>query len=273
MSSQRANSGQSTGGAKSPINEKEFVPPVPALPKNAHQPNQYAYGKPEQGYGYSHQEHYGQQQAYQNYAPQPTQTEHYRGESVSSTAPLTSQQYAYADPQPISQRSQAPSAPEETVAEQEPTPASDPVRPAKSSSRSAARVAAAEKAAEANHGDINTRYQPKKPSPLAVKAAAERQAAEQQYLSADPYAVGGTGRQVSGEWGVALGSPTHDDSFAQQQGQRTSYGNDPYLVQARGKSGMYSHDPYAAYHGDDVEEVDYHQVAADMEGKKRNNWV
>ena len=202
---------------------------MPALPKQAHQPSQYSYGKPEQGYGYSHQEHYGQhqlqqqqypehqqsydQQAYQNYAPQPTQMDHYRGEPVDTSA----QQYGYSDPQPLAQQSRAPPVLEQPITEPEPAPVAvaEPSRPAKSSSRSAARIAAAEKAAEASHGDINTRYQPKKPSPLAVKAAAERQAAaeqqqQQQYLNADPYAVG-AGRQVSGEWGVALGSPTHDD--------------------------------------------------------------
>lgn len=225
MSSQRSHSSQ-----KSPIREKEFVPPVPALPKHSLQTD-YA-RKPEQGYGYHHDEltnvEYGNNDQYGHYTPQPSIEPEHR------LAPMAA---------PV------------TLAE--PIAAAGNQPKAAKSSRSAARVAAAEKAAEATHGDINTRYQPKKPSPLAIKAAEERalQAAQRgDGLSPN--------RQVSGEWGVALGSPNNDGTFP----QRASYGNDPYLNSGstRGKSGMYTHDPYASYHGDEVEEVR-------QDGK--HNWV
>lgn len=233
-SSRRPSASADRGGPKSPTNEKAFVPPVPTLPKHAHQPPQQQYqpyqpyhpqqhyGKPEQEYGYRHEE-------YSNYAPQP------------SIEP------------PVAQ-------PEPT-----PTPVEEPKKSSKPS-RSAARIAAAEKAAEAAHGDVNTRYQPKKPSPLAIKA--QEKAAAEEHL--DPSSA----RQGSGEWGVALGSPNHDGSFSAQQqvqpGTRASYSNDPYLngVDARAKSGVYSYDPYASYHGDEMEEMQ-HQTGS----RDRSNWV
>lgn len=78
---------------------------------------------------------------------------------------------------------------------------------------------------------------------------------------------------MSGEWGVALGSPNHDTSasFADQQSSATGnmnvsrYSNDPYLSanpNQRAPSGQYSNDPYAGYH----------DPVANGAGKK-NNWV
>ena len=152
----------------------------------------------------------------------------------------------------------------------------EPSRP-KKSSRSAARVAAADQAAEASFGDPNTRYQPKKPSPLALKAE-EKAAGDSRgprwddgpFRSDSEYlAPIDTTRQVSGQWGVALGSPNTDAA------QPQIAGNDSYAQNYRGKSGMYSQDPYAGYHRDVVEEVDYHQVAADhgYGSARKDNWV
>jgi hypothetical protein len=102
------------------------------------------------------------------------------------------------------------------------------------------------------------------------KAAAAAQYGEQEMLAVpEQYQQGngtGGGRNVvSGEWGVALGSPNHDPSaqfsFADQQQQHSQYvsesgkdvsrySNDPYLSahQNRVPSGHYSNDPYAGYH-------------------------
>ena len=87
-----------------------------------------------------------------------------------------------------------------------------------------------------------------------------------------------TGRNVvSGEWGVALGSPNHDPSaqfsFADSQQQQSGaqnvsrYSNDPYLSahQQRAPSGVYSNDPYAGYH-------DPVNNASGGQGQK-SNWV
>ena len=216
MSSQRSHSSQ-----KSPVKEKGFIPPVPALPKHAHQPDYVR--KPEQGYGYGQNEYSHENNGqYGHYAPQPAIESH----DVQHSHPATVAPIVLAEP---------------IAAAEEPPKSSK-------SSRSAARVARAELAAEAAHGDINTRYQPKKPSPLAIKAAEERAL---QAAQADGYLQ--PNRQVSGEWGVALGSPNNDGNFP----QRMSYSNDPYLNQApaRGQSGMYTYDPYAAYHGNEVDEV------------------
>jgi len=94
---------------------------------------------------------------------------------------------------------------------------------------------------------------------------------EQEMLSVPEHSQQGGGGGVggrnvmSGEWGVALGSPNHDPSaqfsFADQQQQHSQYttesgkdvsrySNDPYLSahQNRVPSGHYSNDPYAGYH-------------------------
>lgn len=85
------------------------------------------------------------------------------------------------------------------------------------------------------------------------------------------YGAQQVGRNVmSGEWGVALGSPNHDTSvsFADQQQSASAmnrYSNDPYLTAnpaQRVPSGQYSNDPYAGYH----------DPVANGAGKK-NNWV
>jgi hypothetical protein len=237
MSSQRSHSSQ-----KSPTREKTFVPPVPALPKHSHQPENIR--KQEQGYGYRQDEHRNDRQ-YDHYN---SQTHHYGSQS---------NHYA---PQPAIETEQYP-APASAAPVSLADPISTPEDPPKSSksSRSAARIAAAEKAAEAAHGDINTRYQPKKPSPLAIKAAEERA------LKAGQTAPGlQAHRQVSGEWGVALGSPNNDGTFA----HRASYSNDPYLNNegSRGKSGVYALDPYAAYHGGDEAEEPQPE-------EKKNRWI
>jgi hypothetical protein len=135
-------------------------------------------------------------------------------------------------------------------------------------------VAVADSAAATAGLDANVRYQPKKPSPLALKAMEDKKKAEAaRYGDQEMLAVpgqyqqggGGGGRNVmSGEWGVALGSPNHDPSaqfsFADQQQQQSQYvndgsgkdvsrySNDPYLAQNRVPSGHYSNDPYAGYH-------------------------
>lgn len=241
MSASRGQSNSSS--VKSPINEKPPVPPVPTLSKDQYSAPAQQYQHVEKGYGYSanqistdyqSQNQYSQQPSI-DYEPEPAHT------AVSLEAPVST------TPSSTSGSGEKPR-----------------------SSRSTARVAAAEKAAEANFGDINTRYQPKKPSPLALKALAEKQrlglatdqdspfrsptepisplrngAPDQLYVPNDPYygqdQVQQGQRQTSGEWGVALGSPNHDGSFnltrgpSQNQGQgqnaqRSSYSNDQYLA-------------------------------------------
>lgn len=160
-------------------------------------------------------------------------------------------------------------------------------------SRSVARMAVAESAAANAFVDPIHRYQPKKPSPLALKAAEEKRKAAasrgenlraidtntEETLSRpnDYYASNEedhASRQISGEWGVALGSPNNDGSFAAQQygtnpgPAQSRYSNDPYLSTGQGQnrapSGQYTSDPYAAYHDGQQEQ----QGAA-----KRGNWV
>lgn len=109
-------------------------------------------------------------------------------------------------------------------------------------SRSAKRKTAAESAAAKEGGDPNERYRPTKPSPLAL--------AKGQGAPGHPELLQPSGfqRAPSGEWGVALGSPDHDGSFAAANGPQT----DPYIQgdsdSQRAPSGQYSSDPYAAYH-------------------------
>ncbi|KAK1923224.1 hypothetical protein DB88DRAFT_341058 [Papiliotrema laurentii] len=190
-----------------------------------------------QSYGYEHKE-------YTQYAQQPAIEDTPDHPSVSSTAPLTT-----------------------LPKEEEPTRQKKP-------SRSAARVAAAEQAAEANFGDPATRYQPKKPSPLAI-AAEQKLRNDGIYHDQRSLSPIDTTRQVSGEWGVALGSPNTDSAYHAQSPM--SYANDPYLQAngPRGKSGVYSHDPYASYHGDDVEEMRYQSngLTPSGPGVSKSNWV
>lgn len=216
-----------------------------------------------------------QQQQYNQYPTQPPIEEPIHEEPVDgvpssdskdSTTPLTSGQNEL-----ISKTSILPSRP----------------------SRSVARMAVAESAAANAFVDPLHRYQPKKPSPLALKAAEKEAAAanrargnylqpldtniEETLAGPNDYAAEADtdmqeARQRSGEWGVALGSPNTDGSFTNQQyggpTQGSFYSIDPYLTaepQNRAPSGQYSVDPYSAYH--DGQQVDYHSMT------KRGSWV
>ncbi|WVW80777.1 hypothetical protein I302_102763 [Kwoniella bestiolae CBS 10118] len=280
-----------SGGQKSPINEKGFVPPVPTLPKHAATQDPYK----ERGYGYSGQPQqqqqpqphqnggafgyttqpgleapptsYGYDQYGQTIVQQPQQGYggHSRAKSSDSTNPSN----------PFSNSNSAvPDLPPTSPTKEEPQ-SQPPAKGEKSSKRAQARMNIADSAAANASVDPAYRHQPKKPSPLAL-AAAERKAAEarMEHLappgeqSLPPYDNGnapGANRATSGEWGVALGSPNNDGQFdfnrQQQQGQYDDH-EDPYAQAQRAKSGMYAEDPYASYHGD--EEDVYHKAAEGM---------
>lgn len=162
-------------------------------------------------------------------------------------------------------------------------------------------MAVAESAAASASADPLQRYQPKKPSPLALKAAEEKRAASrargehlqpldtnnEETLAGPNDRLGPDGgtpdaRQLSGEWGVALGSPNNDSSFASQQlghggPAQSRYSNDPYLSAAgqdRAPSGQYSVDPYAIYHNGQQQQQQHHQQQMDYHAAaKRGNWV
>ncbi|CAD6572374.1 MAG: hypothetical protein TREMPRED_000509 [Tremellales sp. Tagirdzhanova-0007] len=266
-SSQRRSS-----GGKAPVVEKDIIPTVPILPKNAHDPH----GKTERSYGFNGTPIPNQQGHSKSYHVQPAiegpphngQSDQFHPSASNDTsAPSSSSQEEF-----VSKSSILPNRP----------------------SRSVARMAAADSAAASAFADPIHRYQPKKPSPLALKAAEDKRAAAEgrgqalrqldtnaqetlagpnDYLG--PYSDGRVARQNSGEWGVALGSPNNDGSFAWQQDRShpggpdsKRYSNDPYLSaveQNRAPSGQYSIDPYALYH--DGQQVDYHSAA------KKGNWV
>ncbi|WVQ95577.1 hypothetical protein IAU59_002674 [Kwoniella sp. CBS 9459] len=339
VSSARANSASTTattGGPKSPINEKGFVPPVPALPKYAVQQGQdpfkergYGYNNPapapahaqnmapvaaagggggafgyttqpgfENGgvtYGYDQygqpipqfdsSEKYGQDQG-QGHGQQP---HGYHRRSISNDSSNPSNPFG-SSAYPAEKQSvlglpsvvEPSSEPESELQPESSSPTKEqqmPARTEKSSKRAQARMAVAESAAANASVDPAYRHQPKKPSPLAL-AAAQKKAAEAQaearggmetltppgYGNESSGNSSGANRQVSGEWGVALGSPNNDGQFdinrrpsqshtqyavRQESGSApvSGYNDDPYLQQHRGKSGLYSEDPYAAYHG------------------------
>ncbi|WWC92368.1 uncharacterized protein L201_007325 [Kwoniella dendrophila CBS 6074] len=192
-----------SGGQKSPINEKGFVPPVPALPKNAATQDPYK----ERGYGYSGQPQQPQQpqQQYQQdygYNTQPGLEENQQqyqydqyGQPILS--PQGQNQYDYNHHQqqqgerpqyghtrvksndssnPSNPFSNANSATESTspTKEEQPQP---PIKNEKSSKRAQARMNLADSAAANANVDAAFRHQPKKPSPLAL-AAAEKKLAE-----------------------------------------------------------------------------------------------
>ena len=262
--------------AKPPIEEKGFIPPVPTLSKNAHD----LYSKSEAGYGYTSTpgpvSHYSQSQ--KSYSSQPHLESPVHEDPQRGIHPLGSND----------SMSHLNSGTNESMSKSSILPS----RP----SRSVARMAVAESAAANASADPLQRYQPKKPSPLALKAAEERKAAnldrKEPFRSHDTNAeetLAGSNehleasererqsRQLSGEWGVALGSPNNDGSFASQQQQYGSeagpihsrYSNDPYLAaagQSRVPSGQYSTDPYASYH-DGQQQTEY------PTGSKRGNWV
>lgn len=253
--------------------EKGPIAPVPVLLKHAHN----SPAKSEQAYGHNTTvQHHDQPNPYPSQPhidqPHPTDLGHPIQPSMSdlSTTPLTASR---TDEPPISK----------------------PSKP----SRSVARVAAAEKAAANSLADPNSRYQPKKPSPLAL--AAEKKANEARGMSHghgpsrsrdanaqesltvpgdNPYS-GNDGQKarsvVSGEWGVALGSPDNDGSFAAQQRYSAGpnrYSSDPYLGAPdtkRAPSGHYSSDPYAAYHDTD-DERDHYPLNGETASTK-GNWV
>lgn len=274
------------------MGEKDVIPPVPALPKHypptaEKQQQQYGYGYQQQPdpYGqmqYQQQQQYGGEQQQQQYHTQPTidngpisptYSDHSTGSGPSSSGSGSSSAPLVKEPKKTS--------------------------PTKSGSRSTARVAVADSAAASAGLDPAVRYQPKKPSPLALKAM-EKQKAENEW-GQGPFRSNSTGagtgadgdqetlndgqandqsqpRQpgrnvMSGEWGVALGSPNHDTSasFADQQSSASAaaagnrFSNDPYLSanpNNRAPSGQYSNDPYAGYH----------DPVANAAGKK-NTWV
>ncbi|ORY31241.1 hypothetical protein BCR39DRAFT_558269 [Naematelia encephala] len=241
-------SSRSASNSKPTIMEKEHAPPVPPVP------------------------------VLQKHQPPPQQEKsQYANNNYQVQAPIESV------PAPVL----APAIPPT-----EPAPKAEYTKPPSKPRKAATRMAVAESAAATASADPVARYQPKKPSPLAVPGTpqpgtpgspgyhlspeeiAALASEQQQRLSVG--GVSNKGRAVSGEWGVALGSPTHDDSFSQQQQQGGyEYMRDPYL-DPRAKSGVYTEDPYAAYHGGDDEEdddgygqsqMDYHDAA------KRGNWV
>jgi hypothetical protein len=259
--------------------EKDVIPPVPALPKHypTHGEKQspasggygYAQQQPQQGYGHA----YGADPYYQPPAADVPRAQYPHGYAPQPTidGPISA---TYSDHSANSGNSSA-SASTSATSTSDPSTSTKEKKtsPTKSGSRSTARVAVADSAAATAGLDANVRYQPKKPSPLALKAMEDKKKAEaarygdQEMLAVpEQYQQGnGGGRNVmSGEWGVALGSPNHDPSaqfsFADQQQQQSQYvnegsgkdvsrySNDPYLAQNRVPSGHYSNDPYAGYH-------------------------
>lgn len=231
--------------------EKDAIPPVPMLPKHT----EYA-EKP-----YGQENAYGQSLAYNAYPQQPN-IDQYEEPQRSPTHSNGSS-------------SRSASGSSDTTSSSAPLVEKPPTKP----SRSAARIAVAENAVARENMDANVRYAPKKPSPLAL-AAQEKAAREApgwgdgpfrqppQATLAPPVDTSGAGqRALSGEWGVALGSPNHDNttSFAEQQGQYGSsynnrYSNDPYIASAAVESRAPT-DPYAGYN-DPV-----------STSQKRSNWV
>ncbi|WWC72634.1 uncharacterized protein I206_106598 [Kwoniella pini CBS 10737] len=242
-----------SSGKKSPINEKGFIPPVPALPKHAATQDPYK----ERGYGYSELSQPPQQL---------NQVENGGGAFGYSTQPtLDQQQYSYDqygqpllqqqqqeqqqgyDPRQVYGHSRAKSndssnpsnpfsstnsaVPDLPPSQEESSKISSPAPPRneKSSKRAQARMNLADSAAANASVDPNLRHQPKKPSPLALAKAAEAaQYNHDQKMEhlAPPnnlpsYSSGGNidnsiggNRATSGEWGVALGSPNNDGNFS-----------------------------------------------------------
>lgn len=225
------------------------------IPKHAEyieKPYEQPYGQPQNAYG--------QNLAYNAYPQQPHIDQ-------------------YAEPQRSPTYSSGSSRSASGSSESSSSTAPPAEKPISKPSRSAARIAVAENAVARENLDANVRYAPKKPSPLAL-AAQEKAARESpgwgdgpfrqqpQEMLAPPIDTLGAGqRAISGEWGVALGSPNHDPaaSFADQQGQYASnynsrYSNDPYVSSATVDTRAPT-DPYAGYH----DPVGIHQ--------KKSNWV
>lgn len=183
---------------------------------------------------------------------------------------------------------------------------SSPSKKSSKNSRAIARMAVAESAAANASLDRMFRHKPSKPSPLAIKAQQERDAQNAKgggdpltRISSDetanPFNTESEGLYAtSGEWGVALGSPDEEDTFADSQAavldgsdhrEKSNYSEDPYLrKKAQTTSGLYSQDPYALYHGEEEDEEDadrYHNAAESMglgtasKNKKRyvGKWV
>ncbi|KIR67818.1 hypothetical protein I314_02235 [Cryptococcus bacillisporus CA1873] len=194
---------------------------------------------------------------------------------------------------------------------------SSPSKKSSKNSRAIARMAVAESAAANASVDRMFRHKPSKPSPLAIKAQQERDAQNAKgggdpltRISSDEtanpfnteseglYPAADDSRAVnatSGEWGVALGSPDEEDTFADSQAavldgsdrrEKSNYSEDPYLrKKTQTTSGLYSQDPYALYHEEEEEDEEdadrYHNAAESMglgtasKNKKRyvNKWV
>ncbi|WWC65238.1 uncharacterized protein I303_107855 [Kwoniella dejecticola CBS 10117] len=188
------------GGQKSPINEKGFIPPVPALPKHAATQDPYK----ERGYGYSGQPQSQPQQAQLQgggafgYSTQPSfdqpQSQYtydqYGQPQMVSNDPRQVYGYdltpsnEYDSNNPSNPFSNSNSAVPDLPPSQEEPPAAaaasaPPPRNEKSSKRAQARMNIADSAAANASADPSVRHQPKKPSPLALAKAAE--AAQSRY--------------------------------------------------------------------------------------------
>ncbi|KAK8850583.1 hypothetical protein IAR55_004502 [Kwoniella newhampshirensis] len=294
-------SSRNPSGQKSPVSEKGLIPPVPVLPRAAapaprsHDP----YNADGPGYPTSPTYRNGNDPAYGTAAEQGWQTQpgidqpqqidygyDQYGQPIPSqtygTEPLS---YGHADEKPA-----APVHIEEPIS----APVSAEEKTPRKPGRAVARMAAAENAAANAAVDPAYRHKPNKPSPLALKAQQEKEAAaaaaaaarqnspfyseqeKMETLSATPQehdrrstGNGGGSRQVvSGEWGVALGSPDGNSSLSTQQeqlGGQSQYKEDPYLQAKRAQSGQYSTDPYGSYHGGEDDDGDeYHRAAEGM---------
>nr|XP_031862585.1 uncharacterized protein CI109_002083 [Kwoniella shandongensis]KAA5529657.1 hypothetical protein CI109_002083 [Kwoniella shandongensis] len=311
----------SAGGAKSPLSEKGLVPPVPVLTRNAaptpHAQDPHA----EKGYGYPTSPTYpnGGQQAYGAPAPadQGWQTQpgieqppvNYNYDQYGQ--PIPSQTYGNETASYGQQSNTAPVTVEEPISTT-PASSSGEEKTPRKGGRAVARMAAAESAAANAAVDPAYRHKPNKPSPLAIKAQQEKEAAaaaaaamarqhspfyseqermetlqppQDEYASRSQGGAGGSRQVVSGEWGVALGSPNGDGSFSTQQqqnlGGQSEYKEDPYLQAKRAQSGQYSTDPYGSYHDDGQggDGDEYHRAAEGMglssasKAAKKSRWV
>ncbi|RXK41963.1 hypothetical protein M231_00684 [Tremella mesenterica] len=224
--------------AKAQFTEKEHAPPVPVLAKT-YDP------QPKMEYGYGYAPELPPQQSYNPYPVQPT-IEHDPYATSAESSPTSSG----------------------GLQEQQTDFSPKPSRP----SRSTARIAAAESAAARAVADPIARHKPNKPSPLALKAEQKApkwgegpfrspppESDNQEHLTPDNHQddnVQHANRQAaSGEWGVALGSPTGDGFGTEQHTTapvESHYTDDPYLSHTNNRvpSGQYSTDPYAVYHGE-----------------------
>ncbi|ODN99564.1 hypothetical protein L198_03408 [Cryptococcus wingfieldii CBS 7118] len=300
------------GGPKSPASEKSskdkstaLSPPPSAAQRNFPNGAQAAYGayaaqqaygngnegwqtqpgiEQQQQYGYSYdqygqpmplspvgQQSISQQQQYEgSYAPVQQTAPISKSVSSDTTAPLASQgaPVATSPTSPTSSKKES-SVPSPKRSKSEEKQSSSQSR---KGSRAVARMAVADNAAAAASVDPMYRHKPSKPSPLAIKAQQEREAAVAQRVLDDQnpfYAepdeltpVDSRANAAWGEWGVALGTPTEGTPFSDSQAavlEDNVYGNGNQT-----QSGLYTQDPYALYHDDDEDEQEnrFHDAAA-----------